>query len=105
MKVLIPFLSVLITGFERWDYASMRVKDEVWKLFLSCILNVAIICVIYSEFVLRKSYFRSESIMSQSSDFDCKEDQIATSFLKLVYECYFTMEIDPDRVFPGTAVL
>ena len=83
IKAVIPYISILITKCENWDFASTRIKNEIWKLFMSYILNVAIIVFISVEFVLRKAYFRSQPIMSELTDFECKEDQVGISFFQL----------------------
>eukprot|EP00826_Nyctotherus_ovalis_P009312 TRINITY_DN12452_c0_g1_i11.p3 TRINITY_DN12452_c0_g1~~TRINITY_DN12452_c0_g1_i11.p3 ORF type:complete len:180 (+),score=46.43 TRINITY_DN12452_c0_g1_i11:1543-2082(+) len=83
IKAIVPFFCILITRWENWDFASTRVKNEIWKLFLANLLNLVTICVISAEFVLRKTYFRSQPIMSELAEFACREDQVGTSFLKL----------------------
>lgn len=64
-------------------------KNEIWKLFLANILNLVTICVISVEFILRKTYFRSQPIISELTEFLCREDQLGTSFFKLTLTEFF----------------
>ena len=84
----------MITACEEWDFASTRVKNEIWKLFLAYMLNVVTVCVISVEFVLGKSYFRADPVMSQLSEYACKEDQTGISFLKLVLKINAIIDLD-----------
>jgi len=89
VKCLIPWISMAITSCESWDFASTRIKNEIWKLFLAYILNVVTICIISIEFVMRKSYFRDQAIMSGLAEYYCKEDQVGILFLKTSLIDYF----------------
>ncbi len=84
INFIFPEISLIITQLERWDFASTRIKNEVWKQFLTTTSNIVIVCGISLEFVFRKSYFSGNSIMSQISEYSCREDQVAVTFFKLV---------------------
>jgi len=89
IKTILPFFCILTTQCENWDFASTRVKNEIWKLFLTNVLNLVTICVIFVEFVMRKTYFRSQPIMSELTGFMCRENQMGISFVKLTLTDFF----------------
>jgi len=85
INFIVPTISLYITAFEKWDYASTRIKNEIWKQFLTTMLNLVIVCVLSVEFLSNKDYFgRGSSIISELYGYSCNENQIATVFAKLV---------------------
>eukprot|EP00830_Metopus_es_P006730 TRINITY_DN16373_c0_g1_i1.p1 TRINITY_DN16373_c0_g1~~TRINITY_DN16373_c0_g1_i1.p1 ORF type:complete len:242 (-),score=31.81 TRINITY_DN16373_c0_g1_i1:420-1145(-) len=98
INFLVPNMSMAITAWEKWDYTSEQVKRDVWKQFLALILNIVIICAISVEFLYRAAYFGNTSIMTQSTNYSCREDQIGTLFFNLTISNFVISILAPEIV-------
>lgn len=46
VNYVIPWILAKITQFEDWDFSSTQIKHEVWRTYLSAILNNVIFALI-----------------------------------------------------------
>ena len=86
INALVPFMTKKITVCERYDFQADLLKQQIWRNFLTRLLNVAIYFILNTEMMTNQTWFRSSSIIEfNSSTFDCREDQASSNFVLLAF--------------------
>ena len=62
VNMIMPKVLELITDYEEWEYTSTRMRHEVWRTYLSSILNNLIFAFIYTEVYIDKPLLRDTII-------------------------------------------
>lgn len=87
---VVPIVSKKITEFEAWDFQDDLVKQQVWRIYLAKIMNLAIFVIINSEMAAGETWFWNYPLLEFNSEddvdakFDCKEDFFASNIFKQV---------------------
>jgi len=90
----IPVLTMRLTLIEKWDDPADLTKVQIFRLYASKILNVALYAVLNVELAANYALFSSESsIEFKDSDFNCREDQAGLNLLLFVVSEFFVGKI------------
>ncbi|TNV73050.1 hypothetical protein FGO68_gene1359 [Halteria grandinella] len=85
---LVPMVSKKITEYEAWDFQDQLVKQQVWRIYLAKIMNLAIFVLINSEMAAGTTWFWDFPLLEFNTDattkFDCREDFFASNIFKQV---------------------
>ena len=98
INFLVPEITKVITRFEKWDYASTLMQHQVWRNYLTKILNLAIFTIINIELASNSIFFREDPIIIfevGTETYSCREDQASTNFIKLLITEFVVKAIAP----------
>ena len=83
---IVPLTIKQITYYEAWDFQDQLIKQQVWRMYLAKIMNLAIFVFINILLLFSDNFFSItlSSFNENGQNFDCKEDQVAINLFKQV---------------------
>lgn len=95
INIVIPWFLGKLTDWEEWDFASTKMKNEVWRSYLAKILNIVIFVLIQMEVASATPFFKNSTIASFDEQnkngviYECREDYVAYNFLQLLFSNWY----------------
>ena len=87
VNMIVPAILSKLTDCEEWDYASSKLKQEVWKIYFASIMNNVIFVLIQMEASSGMAWIFNDSIASFKTanksgvNYECREDMVAVNFI------------------------
>ena len=79
VNYLIPWIIGFTQSLEKWDFAEEELKADLIKNYYTAAFNI----VIFMAIQVNKN-LNVENLNTLDQDYECKEDELADSFLKLI---------------------
>jgi len=84
INAVLPFFTLKITVFERWDSTATAIQVELVRLYISRVLNAFIVAFQYVQLLTQNSISSGSEVKADDGWNKCYEDQTAYGFLTLV---------------------
>lgn len=84
VNAFVPTVTKKITTFEKYDFANTLLKQQIWRNFLTRLLNLMIFTLLNYELAFNDPIILKSPIIDfDNSNYDCREDQALTNFARL----------------------
>mmetsp|Transcript_24916 Transcript_24916/g.38719 ORF Transcript_24916/g.38719 Transcript_24916/m.38719 type:complete len:153 (+) Transcript_24916:1423-1881(+) len=82
-------LTKIITKFEKWDYKSQMVNQQIWRIWFGQIVNFGIFVIVNFQLATEEEVLIPQDLIlfnngDGSLNYDCREDESSMLFLQMV---------------------
>ena len=86
VNILLPMITNRLIEFERWDYASTVINNQIWRNFLAKEFNIILFFLVNIDMIVPYNIIPNSSNVVQynAAEYPCPEVQISVEFLKLL---------------------
>lgn len=97
VNAMFPALTSKITAVESWDTSSFIITVQIVRIYVAKVLNIVLYALLNLELATGSAWFFSSEgrIPFQSSNFNCREDQVGLNLAILVITEAITSKLIP----------